>query len=624
MGGMAEIFLAFERGTAGFERVVVIKRLRREFAEDQGFRDMFLKEARTIARLNHPNIVKVHELGEDAGTWYIAMEYVPGSSFRELMAASIEEASPLPFNVAIGLLVRACAGAHGAHELRDSAGEEVGLVHRDIAPDNLMVEASGHVKLLDFGIAKAVTRDESTRIGTLKGKIAYMSPEQCQQLSLDRRSDVFSLGIVGWELLAGRRLFKRDSEYASMQAIVNGELRVLREAREDCPEDLAAIIERALSMNPDDRFRSADDMRRELIELAARRHFDLTLDAIGPTVVELMGETQESRARELELAIVARLDGPDDLLLEDLWSEELGSEPESDGPSLPKSLWSRRGLVLACGIWLAAMVGLSVSWAPGEGENESVLGGALVIGIAPVMDQQLYLDAHEALRQHLQVALGRVVSFQSFGSYELLGDALVEGRILYASLPPFLYVRTQDRLDGLEVLATKLVDGSAGTDGVVLVRGDSDIQNLKDLSGLTICFTDRSSTTGWLLPRAALSHAGVHEPVQHFSGNHLQALRDLQAELCEAACTYSGGWLGGDRAGLPVGNLRVLALTGRSPQDAMVANPQVEPEQRELLRDALLSFEDPGAQGVERITGYTFGGDEVYDTLREASREEFR
>lgn len=632
LGGMAEIFLAFERGTAGFERLVVIKRLRQEFADDETYREMFLKEARTIARLNHPNIVKVHELGEHEGSWYIAMEYVAGSSFRELLVAVRKEKRKLPLNVAVGLLIRACAGAHGAHELRDASGEQLGLIHRDISPDNLMVEASGHVKLLDFGIAKVVTRDESTRIGTLKGKIAYMSPEQCQQLPLDRRSDVFSLGIVAWELITAERLFKRDSDYASMQAIVKGELKSLREHRLDCPTMLAMLVERALRVDPAHRFDSADEMRRELIELADRLHLDLTLDAISPVIKELLGEHQQRRAGELEAAVVAKLEGPDDLILDDFTDEEAPDLAPAPRPDRRPELFVSGALVVAgvvgMGIWSMqeqTPVAAPLEQDPVVEEPIPVLTGeTLTIGVAPVMDEGPYLDAHEPLRSHLQTELNRPVVFRPYSSYDELGDALVEGLLDYASLPPFLYLRTEQRSD-IELLATKLVDGSSGSDGVLLVVEDRGFQTLEDLQGATICFTDLSSTTGWLLPRALLAAEGVVlADEHHLSGNHLQALRDLQAGTCEVAATYSGAWLGADRAGIPVGNLRVLALTGRSPQDAMVAGPQAHPSEKAALKAALLDFEEPGAKGVERITGFEESAPEAYDALRAASELEPR
>ena len=633
LGGMAEIFLAFERGTAGFERLVVIKRLRQEFASDDAYLEMFLREARTIARLNHPNIVKVHELGEHEGSWYIAMEYVAGASFRELLVAVRAAGQKLPLNVAVGLLLRACAGAHGAHELRDPNGQELGLVHRDISPDNLMVETTGHVKLLDFGIAKVVTRDESTRLGTLKGKIAYMSPEQCQQKALDRRSDVFSLGIVGWELIAADRLFRRENDYESMQAIVNGDVRDLRDYRSDCPEALVAIVHMALSANPDDRFSSADVMRRELIQLAERQHLDVSLDALAPTIVEYTGEWQTRRAQELEAAVVAKLEGPDDLDLDDLLSEEPPSPPMFRRPRPDR----RPELLLGGGLVLSLVVGLGI-WSMQAQQPEqqpptpeetvtpvaAPTGAPMTIALAPVMDETLYLKAHENLREHLELELDRPVLFKTFDSYDELGAALVGGEVEYASLPPFLYIQTVDQSPDIELLAMKLIDGSSGTDGVLLVREDSPASSIEDLKGRRICFTDPSSTTGWALPRAALQRADALGEEMLLSGNHLQAIRDLDSGLCEAAGTYSGAWLAADRAGIRVGRLRVLGLTGRSPQDAMVAAPETHETERAALREALLSFEDPGAAGVERITGYAPAEDDRYGALREALAEEVR
>ena len=251
-GGMAEIFLALERGVQGLERLVVIKRILPHLAQHERFVDMFLEEARIVARINHPNVVLIHELGEENGSFFIAMEYVAGSSFRTLMRSAAKADIPIPLDVCVGLITQACAGTHAAHEIKGASGEHIGLVHRDISPHNLMVTADGHVKLLDFGIAKATEiAEEHTKTGALKGKVHYMSPEQCQQRGLDRRSDVFALGICMWELCTARRLFKRESELMTMQAIVAGDTWAAKEFRPDMSDELNDAIMRALESAPD-------------------------------------------------------------------------------------------------------------------------------------------------------------------------------------------------------------------------------------------------------------------------------------------------------------------------------------------------------------------------------------
>src|SRR5690606_29276569 len=184
---MAEIYLARERGLAGLERLVVIKRILPHLVHQASFVEMFLREARIIARLAHPNVVQIHELGEDKGSYFIALEYIHGCTVRELQVLSARADMAFPLDVSLSIIAEACRGAHAAHELKDKDSRPLGLVHRDISPHNLMVTGQGHVKLLDFGIAKAAEGFESTASGNLKGKYAYMSPEQCLHLPLDRR-----------------------------------------------------------------------------------------------------------------------------------------------------------------------------------------------------------------------------------------------------------------------------------------------------------------------------------------------------------------------------------------------------------------------------------------------------
>src|SRR5688572_13881575 len=284
---MAEIFVCCERGLAGLERLVVIKRILPHLAVHPQFVEMFLAEARYVARLNHPNVVQIFELGEDGTAPYLAMEYVSGGSVRDVLVTAIENDVRTPLGAAIGLIAQACAGAHAAHELTDPSGKSLGLVHRDTSPHNLMVTGEGHVKLLDFGIAKATEvaeLDDHTRTGALKGKVHYMAPEQCKQEPLDRRADVFALGIVLWELLAQERLFKRDSDLDSMQAIVTSDLKPLARIRPDLPRAIVGAVEKSLRRDKAERYATADEMRRALLDACAKHGIRCDADAVSAFV----------------------------------------------------------------------------------------------------------------------------------------------------------------------------------------------------------------------------------------------------------------------------------------------------------------------------------------------------
>src|SRR5580692_2855373 len=215
-GGMADVFLALSRGPMGFSKLVVLKRLRRALADDKGFRNMFLDEARLAARLNHPNVVHTHEVGEDKGNYFIAMEYLEGQSLNKVIHELSKRGETLPELVCARIISDALAGLHYAHELKDFDGTPLDIIHRDVSPHNVFVTYDGQVKLVDFGIAKAALSQVQTEVGVLKGKVAYMAPEQAMGTDVDGRADIFAMGIVLWELLAQERLMTGESAAATL------------------------------------------------------------------------------------------------------------------------------------------------------------------------------------------------------------------------------------------------------------------------------------------------------------------------------------------------------------------------------------------------------------------------
>jgi serine/threonine protein kinase len=220
---MAELFHARRVGIEGFQQDVALKRIRPEFAHDRDFVAMFLDEARLAATLQHPNIAHVYDIGLDGGSYFFTMELLQGADLARLLRAAALDRVPLSLEHALTIVAGAAAGLHYAHERRDVDGRPLGIVHRDVTPQNIFVTRDGGVKLIDFGIAKAARRSTETREGALKGKVRYMSPEQCKSEELDRRSDVFSLSVVLWELTTGRQLYTGAKEYDLMRAIVDSD-----------------------------------------------------------------------------------------------------------------------------------------------------------------------------------------------------------------------------------------------------------------------------------------------------------------------------------------------------------------------------------------------------------------
>ncbi|CAN5864339.1 hypothetical protein BH11MYX2_BH11MYX2_25730 [soil metagenome] len=258
-GGMAEIFLARLNNREGMssEDFLVLKRILPHLAEDDHFVTMFRDEAELASHLTHKNVCHVHAYGEFANTWFIAMEYLHGVPLSRMMTRLSKAGKMLDIRMVAGIVVQACEGLHAAHEAKGPDGQLMGVVHRDVSPPNIMVCDDGLVKVLDFGIAKARGANSRTRTGTVKGKNAYMSPEQILGKPLDRRSDVFALAIVMYEMLAIKRLFHRDSDFLTFKAITEEPIPDIRERRPDVPPGMRAALIQAMARDPNGRFDSA-------------------------------------------------------------------------------------------------------------------------------------------------------------------------------------------------------------------------------------------------------------------------------------------------------------------------------------------------------------------------------
>ena len=263
---MGEIFLARLEGAAGFEKLYVIKRILPHLADDPRFRAMLIAEARIASMMAHANICQVYELGETDGQLYIAMEYLEGVTLLPLLRKLSKERGALDFGFLAGVTQQATDALHYAHELRERGGGTLGIVHRDVTPTNLFLTDTGVVKILDFGIAKVKDISANTQAGTVKGKYAYMAPEQLRGAAVDRRADVFALGVVVYEMLALRRLFQRKTDYLTFRAVLEQPIMDIRRYRPDTPDALAAALARALDRDPASRFETARQFGTAIVE----------------------------------------------------------------------------------------------------------------------------------------------------------------------------------------------------------------------------------------------------------------------------------------------------------------------------------------------------------------------
>jgi tRNA A-37 threonylcarbamoyl transferase component Bud32 len=303
-GGMADVFLALARGALGVNKLVVIKRLRAGFDRDRDLAAMFLDEARLAVRLNHPNVVHTYEAGESGGQCFLVMEYLEGLAIDEFLLRARTAGESVPLGAWLRVVVDALAGLHHAHELCDYDGTPLNIVHRDVSPQNIFVTFEGITKVVDFGIAKARLSSTVTDAGELKGKACYMAPEHVQGRASDRRADVFAMGVLLWELLAGgRRLFQGDAGQA-LQNVLHAPIPLPSSVVPGTPPALDAIVMRALERDPAARYRSADEMRRELEAFLITSDLFVGSEGVARALLRVTGDQRDKVRRRVQAFMV--------------------------------------------------------------------------------------------------------------------------------------------------------------------------------------------------------------------------------------------------------------------------------------------------------------------------------
>lgn len=299
-GGMAYVQLAVAKGPSGFNKLVVLKALREGFSNEPEIAAMFRHEARLAARLNHPNVVQTYEVGEESGRQVMVMEYLEGQALSQLIRRA-KTSGGLTRGVHLRVLCDALAGLHHAHDLADFNGEKLGIVHRDVSPQNVFVTYEGQVKVLDFGIAKAVNgAPTGTQVGVIKGKIRYMAPEQMEGEAIDRRADIFSVGVMLWEALTGEKLWSQISDVNIMNRVTNGEFPSLRAAAPDVPESLERICLKAMALRPEDRYEDAQAFQFDLEAAVSALGEEVKQREVGSVVNDLFCDTRAKMKEIIE------------------------------------------------------------------------------------------------------------------------------------------------------------------------------------------------------------------------------------------------------------------------------------------------------------------------------------
>jgi serine/threonine protein kinase len=296
---MGEVFLARARGIEGFEKLVVLKTVLPQYIEQAHVVEMFLDEARLAAHLHHPNIAQVYDIGREQNVLYFTMEYIHGQDVRYLMKKLSTAGKILPLEHAINIVLGTAAALHYAHEQCTPDGKPTNLVHRDVSPSNILVSYDGNVKLVDFGVAKASTQRQETRAGTLKGKLAYMSPEQCHGQTLDRRSDIYALGIILYELSTGQRLFRAENDLAIMKQITEEDVPPPSWDIPDYPLELEKILLKALSRKREERYETAQAFLIDLEHFAREQKLATSAVVLGAfmqkTFADLIAEWKRAQ-----------------------------------------------------------------------------------------------------------------------------------------------------------------------------------------------------------------------------------------------------------------------------------------------------------------------------------------
>jgi len=301
-GGMAALYLARISGPERFEKMLVVKLIHEHLATEEEFIQMFLDEARITAMIQHPNVATVHEMGKEEDTYYLAIEYIHGQNLRDVLRSAVRMPDVLHWSHAVQIVADAAAGLHAAHDVTNSDGLPLGIVHRDVSPANILVSYGGDVKVIDFGIAFAAERLTQTRTGMVKGKAAYMSPEHVCGDPMDRRSDIFSLGTVLYESVTMRRLFRADNEAATLLRVRDCVVPPPRQSKPELPAELDRILLKALARNPDDRYNTAGEFSDDLSALLMKSNNFVNRKELGRTMEKLFHDRRIMREQQIKIA----------------------------------------------------------------------------------------------------------------------------------------------------------------------------------------------------------------------------------------------------------------------------------------------------------------------------------
>ncbi len=340
-GGMAEVFRGESVSVAGFKKQVAIKRVLPHLAANEKFIRMFLDEARLSARLSHANIVQVFDIGHVENTYFIVMEYIDGVNLKSVVEHLRSTRQSFPINLACHIAVKVCEGLYYAHHVTDSDGRALNIVHRDISPPNVLISKNGEVKIVDFGLAKAAHSVEKTEPGVVKGKFSYLAPETAMGQEADAQADIFAVGIMLWEMLAGRKLFQGETDYQTVKLVQQAQVPSVRAINPAVPDELEGVLRRALARDKSQRFASAEELSDELATFLVRHRMKVTSGELARVVHEVVAARAEEKARTASAGAASGSGGDiDQLIQEELFRFTSIGDPRSPSPGAARADFS--------------------------------------------------------------------------------------------------------------------------------------------------------------------------------------------------------------------------------------------------------------------------------------------
>ena len=365
-GGMAELYRAMIRGDQGFEKLIAIKRLLPHLADEENVVTSFIDEAKLAALLQHRNIVQIYDFGSMEGNYFIAMEYLFGKDLHAMMKKAKELGYTLRLETALFLATQICEALDYAHKRKDLQGNPLHIIHRDVSPQNVFITYGGEVKIIDFGIAKASSQSSRTQQGTIKGKVAYMSPEQADGKPVDHRSDIFASAILLYEMLSGTRMFNGDAMEVLSQ-VREARFQPLETLVPDLPPELYGIMHRALSANPDHRYQTSGEMLEDLSGCIQKHGFHQTSQGLALFMKDLY--VDDIVTEELTIQSVTKMDAPDPIAEAKAAireAEKTAKMPPEELPRPRRIPWKRVALVGIPGIGMAVLLVLFLAWNPSD------------------------------------------------------------------------------------------------------------------------------------------------------------------------------------------------------------------------------------------------------------------